>query len=357
MPEFSPEKVREIIEQCVELCPKDSPCEVEIRFNEPMSQHTTFKVGGPADVWLRAHGDSFPAFCAGLIFRARREEIPIFILGGGANIVVSDKGIRGIVLDMGAWEGESGESCAAEGELVLKSGTIIDDAADIAVASGLGGLEFLAGMPGTIGGAVWMNARCYGKEIADALSWVEYIDFSGEEKPRIKRIKIGASPKEAGFDYKKSPFQKMDCLILSAAFKLKKCDKEKSLLEMGKNKQDRQEKGHYLFPCAGSAFKNNRDFGKPTGRIIDELGLKGRQIGGAQIAPFHGNIIVNTGGATAADIHALMDEVAAKVKAATGFILEPEILFVGEFVPKKPPPLWREGFIPSGAPGKGIRSG
>jgi len=326
------EKIREIIGQSIELCPEDSRCEVEVRYNEPMSRHTTFKAGGPADVWLRPHGDSFSAFCAGLIFRARREGIPVFILGGGANIVVCDKGIRGITLDMGAWEGESVWSiCADEGELVLKSGTIIDDAADMAVASGFGGLEFLAGMPGTVGGAVWMNARCNGKEIADVLSWVEYIDFGGEEEPQIKRIKIGDSPVKAGFDYKKSPFQKMDCLILSASFKLIKCDKEKSLLEMEKNRQDRQEKGHYLFPCAGSAFKNNRDFGKPTGQIIDELGLRGCQIGGAQIAPFHGNIIINTGGATSADIRALMDEVAAKVKAATGFILEPEIIYVGDW--------------------------
>jgi UDP-N-acetylmuramate dehydrogenase len=331
MIKISPEKIREIIGQCVELCPEDTRCEVEVLFNEPMSRHTTFKVGGPADIWLRPHGDSFPAFCAELICRARTERIPLFILGGGATIVVSDKGIRGITLDMGAWEGESVWSiCADEGELVLKSGTIIDAAVDIAAASRLGGLEFLAGMPGTVGGAVWMNARCYGKEIADVLSWVEYIDFGGEEEPQIKRITIEA-PVKAGFDYKKSPFQKMDCLILSAAFKLIKCDKEKSLVEMEEKRQDRQEKGHYLFPCAGSAFKNNRDFGKPTGRIIDELGLKGRQIGGAQIAPFHGNIIVNTGSATAADIRALMDEVAAKVKAATGFTLEPEILFVGEY--------------------------
>jgi len=323
------EKIREIIGQCIELSPIDPRCEVDVRFNEPMSLHTTFKTGGPADIWLRPRGDSFPAFCAALIYSLRREGIPVFILGGGANIVVSDKGIRGIVLDMGAWEGESIWSlCATEGELVLKSGTSIDDAADTAVASGLGGLEFLAGMPGTVGGAVWMNARCYGKEIAEVLSWVEIIDFGGEEEPQIKRITIGDSPAKAGFGYKKSPFQKMDCLILSAAFKLEKCDKEKSLVEMEKNRQNRQEKGHYLFPCAGSAFKNNRDFGKPTGQIIDELGLKGFQIGGAQIAPFHGNIVINTGGATAADIRALMDEVAAKVKAATGFILEPEILFI-----------------------------
>ena len=319
-------KTSEIIEQCR----SKTKCEVEIRFNEPMKDHTTFKVGGTADCWLRPDGDGFPAFCTALISRARKEALPVFILGGGANIVVSDNGIRGIVLDMGAWNGHSVWAlCADEEELVLKSGTDIDEASDIAVASGLSGLEFLAGMPGTIGGAVWMNARCYGSEAADVLNWVEIIDFSAcanDGEGEITRLS-----NKKGFGYKLSPFQKMDCLILSAAFKLKKGDKNKILNEMEKNRQDRQDKGHYLFPCAGSAFKNNRDFGKPTGQIIDELGLKGFQIGGAQVAPFHGNIIINTGNATAKDIRALVDEVSAKVKTATGFVLEPEILFVGEW--------------------------
>jgi len=319
-------KVREIVAQCIELVPEDSRCDIEVLFNEPMSHHTTFKVGGPADVWLRPRGENFSALCANLICHARKEQVPVFILGGGANIVVCDKGIRGIVLDTGAWEGRI-ESAR---EFVLKSGTSIDEAANIAAACGLGGLEFLAGMPGTVGGAVWMNARCYGKEIADVLNRADVMDFGGGEEPRIKRITIGDSPERAGFGYKKSPFQKMDCLILSAAFNLTNCDKEKILAEMEKNRNDRREKGHYLFPCAGSAFRNNRDFGKPTGRIIDELGLRGLQIGGAQIAPFHGNIVINTGGATAADIRALMYEAAAKVKSATGYVLEPEVLFVGE---------------------------
>jgi len=325
MPVTRYEKLREIVAQCIELAPADSRCDAEVRFDEPMSHHTTFKVGGPADVWLRPRGGNFPALCANLINHARKEEVPVFILGGGANIVVCDKGIRGIVLDTGAWEGRI-ESAQ---EFVLKSGTGIDEAANIAAASELSGLEFLAGMPGTIGGAVWMNARCYGKEIADVLNWVDIIDFSGQE-PKIKRIVIDDSPEKIGFDYKKSPFQKIDCLILSAAFNLKNCDKEKIIADMEKNRRDRREKGHYLFPCAGSAFKNNRDFGKPTGQIIDELGLRGLQIGGAQIAPFHGNIVINTGGAAAADIRALMDEVAAKVKSATGFVLESEIIFIGE---------------------------
>jgi UDP-N-acetylmuramate dehydrogenase len=333
MPELRHGEIGGIIKQCIEQCPAASRCDVDVRFDEPMSLHTTFKVGGPADVWLRPHGDSFPAFCAALIQRARSRSIPVFILGGGANIVVCDRGIRGITLDMGAWEGESVWTlCAGEGELVLKSGTAIDAAADIAAASGLCGLEFLAGMPGTVGGAVWMNARCYSREVADVLSWVEIIDFGGgEQEPQIKRVTIDGAPQKAGFDYKQSPFQKTDCLILSACFRLKKGDKGEILNEMEKNRQDRDDKGHYLFPCAGSAFKNNRDFGRHTGQIIDGLGLKGLTVGGAQIAPFHGNIVINTGGATAADIRALMDKTAAIVKAETGLTIEPEILFVGEW--------------------------
>jgi len=315
------EKISEIINQCK----SQAKCELEIRYNEPMKEHTTFKVGGTADCWLCPDGDGFPAFCAALISRARKEALPVFLLGSGANIVVSDNGICGIVLDTSAWKGQ----IPCDGEFVLKSGTVIDEAVKIAAVSGLSGLEFLAGMPGSIGGAVWMNARCYGSEIADVLSWVEIIDFSacahgGEGE--VTRIRA-----KEGFGYKLSPFQKMDCLILSAGFKLKSVDKNKIYAEMKKNRQDRQDKGHYLFPCAGSAFKNNRDFGKPTGQIIDELGLKGFQIGGAQVAPFHGNIIINTGNAAAKDIRAIMDEVSAKVKTATGFVLEPEILFVGEW--------------------------
>jgi len=312
----------------IEQCLNDYPCEVEIRYDEPMADHTTFKVGGKADCWIRPDGEGFLSFCIGLLSRAKESGIPVFILGGGANIVVSDKGIRGIVLDMGCWDGESVWSlCTSDDEIVLRSGTSIDEAADTALASGLCGLEFLAGMPGTVGGAVWMNARCYGSEVSDVLSWVEIIEKE-ENDYAIKRIEIN---NKEGFGYKQSPFQKMDCIILSAAFKLKKGDKENILNEMEKNRQDRQDKGHYLFPCAGSAFKNNHAFGKPTGVIIDELGLKGLERGGAQVAQFHGNIIINTGKATANDIRLLTDEIIAKVEKGTGFVLEPEILFVGQW--------------------------
>jgi UDP-N-acetylmuramate dehydrogenase len=311
------EKIVEIIKQCMELF----PCEADICYDDLMSAHTTFKTGGPADCRVCPQGENFPAFSAALLSRAKKEGIPVFLLGGGANIVVSDNGIRGIVLDICAWKGAS----VSGGEVSFNSGTSLDEAAGFAASLGLGGLEFLAGMPGSIGGAVWMNARCYGSEIADVLAWTRIADFSAAE-PRERRVLADRT----AFGYKRSPFQGKDELIISAAFDLKAADKNEIMGKMEENRRDRLEKGHYRFPCAGSAFKNNHEFGKPTGQIIDELGLRGFQIGGAQIAPFHGNIVINTGNATAADIRALMDEVAVRVKVATGFALEPEILFVGQ---------------------------
>ena len=336
-------KIVEIIERCKkENCRAENivgESDVEIRFNEPMSGRTTFKVGGIADCVVTPRGESFVPFCLNLLKYSKEEEVPLFILGGGANIVVSDKGIRGIVLDMSEWKGEYAKPlCENDETLIIKSGTSIDAAANIAAQKSLCGLEFLAGMPGTIGGAVWMNARCYGKEMADVLKQVEIVvneQMTEDSEHRnvceyvVRKVEVENKKILNSFDYKISPFQKMDCLILSAAFNLRKGDKEKILSEMEKNRQDRRDKGHYLFPCAGSAFKNNRIFGKPTGQIIDELGLKGLQIGGARIAPFHGNIIINTGSATASDIRALVDDVTAKVKARAGFELETEILFVG----------------------------
>jgi UDP-N-acetylmuramate dehydrogenase len=309
----------------IESCQTKSPCEMEVRYNEPMSEHCTFKAGGPADCFIRPSGEGFPEFAATLIANARTENIPVFFLGGGANILVADAGIRGIVVDTGDWKGETGHR-QKEGILEFRAGTSLDSAAEIAAEAGLSGLEFLAGMPGSIGGAVWMNARCYGREIADALFETEIIDFSAPQ-PEPQRLPAHRSE----FGYKFSPFQKRDVLILSTAFQLTPGDKDKIRAEMDAHRADREVKGHYRYPSAGSVFKNNPAFGKPSGKIIDELGLCGIRKGGAQVAPWHGNIIINSGGASASDIRALIDEVATQVKAATGFVLETEVLFVGEW--------------------------
>jgi len=312
--------LKEKIERIIKSCLDRNPCDIDIRYGEPMANHCSFKVGGPADCLLRPSGEGFPAFAAALLARARAEGIPLFILGGGANIVLADSGLRGIVLDMGGW---IGKTRLGENRLRFRSGTSLDEAVEVAASARLSGLEFLAGMPGSIGGAVWMNARCYGREISDLLVETEVIDFS-RYVPEIFRLP--ANPKE--FGYKRSPFQSRRMLILSASFKLKPGEAGSIRAEMDGFRRDREDKGHYRFPSAGSVFKNNPAFGKPTGKIIDELGLCGLRIGGAQVAPWHGNMIVNTGDATAADIHALTEELAARVRSATGFNLEPEILFV-----------------------------
>jgi UDP-N-acetylmuramate dehydrogenase len=184
-------------------------------------------------------------------------------------------------------------------------------------------LEFLAGMPGTIGGALWMNARCYGSSVSDVLLETTFLDEGWE-----KRL-LPFRPED--FSYKRSPFQARSVLILSGRFALVPENPEELQKKMAEYRGDRESKGHYRFPSAGSAFKNNRDFGKPTGMIIDELGLRGLRVGNAEVAPWHGNIIINRGAASAWDIRRLTEEVAQRVLNQRGLLLECEILFVGEW--------------------------
>jgi UDP-N-acetylmuramate dehydrogenase len=293
----------------------------EFRFAEAMASHTTFRVGGPADLWVRPDAACFPECAAALLVLAREAGIPVFILGGGANIVVSDRGIRGVVLDTGAWTGW--EFREAAGAVAVRAGTTMDALVDAAAERGRGGLEFLAGMPGTLGGAVWMNARCMERSISDALVRTTILDESGG--------RLVVPYKDGDFSYKKSPFQGRDVLILSAEFKVYVRDAEEIRREAETLRHDREAKGHYCAPSAGSAFRNNRAFGRPTGKIIDELGLRGLSAGGAAVASWHGNLVINTGNASSSDIRALVNMVAEKVHAALGFVLEPEILFVGEW--------------------------
>jgi UDP-N-acetylmuramate dehydrogenase len=302
----------------------------DILYEEPMAGHTTFRVGGPADAWVRPLGDSFPAYAEALLKAARDEGIPVFLLGGGANLAVADRGIRGIVLDSTGWTGWEFEAPgtgvenggAPEIFMRVRSGTPVDEAAEAAAREGWEGLDFLAGMPGTVGGAVWMNARCYEASVSDVLADTEFLSVNSPE--RVYRF-------EGDFSYKKSPFQSRPGIILSTRFRLRRGDIWRLLRNIEERRRDRERKGHFRAPSAGSAFKNNRDFGKPTGKILDELGLRGLTVGGAAIAPWHGNIIINTGNARAADIRALTELAAEKAKAALGIDLEPEILFVGEW--------------------------
>ncbi len=294
----------------------------ELRFDEPLAPHTTFRVGGPADAWFRPSGPAAVESMAKVLRAAAAEGIPTFILGGGANVVVADRGVRGVVVDttglVGCAFGPAGERTVR-----VAAGTSVDAAAEECAGRSAGGLEFLAGMPGSVGGAVWMNARCYGKSISDVLLETEILD----ESFNLVTVPFRAED----FSYKRSPFQSRSALIVAARFRLEDRSEEELRAEMEKYRADRAAKGHYRLPSAGSAFKNDYAFGVPTGKIVDELGLRGLQIGGARVADWHGNIIVNTGNAAAADIRALVEEVALRVREAKGLVLESEILFVGDW--------------------------
>jgi UDP-N-acetylmuramate dehydrogenase len=283
---------------------------------EPMRAHTSFRLGGPADLYL-APVDLEDLATA--LEALRREGVRAFLLGGGTNLLVADRGIRGAVLDLSGIRGLE----AGAATVTALCGTPMDDAARFARDRGLSGLAFAASLPGTVGGAVWMNARCYEREVADVLESVETLDAG--LALRSRRVE----PDEWG--YKRSPFQSTDDVIVRAVFRLAAGDPAAIEAEMRRHRLDREAKGHFRHPCAGSVFKNDRSFGRPTGRLIDELGLKGLAIGGAQVAPFHGNIIVNLGGATAADVRALIERVEREVADRLGLRLEREVILAGDW--------------------------
>jgi UDP-N-acetylmuramate dehydrogenase len=283
---------------------------------EPMSGHTSFRLGGPADLYVVP---ADPEDLAAVLSTLRGEGVPVFLLGGGTNLLVSDRGIRGAVVDL---TGISGLA-AGSGTVSALCGTPMDDAAGFARERGLSGLEFAASLPGTVGGAVWMNARCYGREVADVLESVESLD----DKLVLRRRAVEPS----AWGYKRSPFQSAAEVIVRAVFRLAPGDPRSIDGEMQRHREDRIAKGHFLHPCAGSVFKNDPSFGAPTGKLIDELGLKGLTVGEAQVAPYHGNIIVNLGRATAADVRALIERLEREVADKLGLRLEREVVLAGDW--------------------------
>jgi len=294
------------------------PCPAS--YNEPMSRHTAFRIGGPADVFVTPRSTEELAAAYKLL---NEQEVPAFILGAGANILVADRGIRGAVIDMSGLQGCTLSQTGRVGILNAWAGTPISDASTHALDHGLSGLEFIYSMPGSVGGSVWMNARCYGRSISEVLSRVEVLNAEGT----ITDLEVDREQ----FSYKRSPFQHLRSLILRASFYLTPGDRKQMEERMVSIKQDREEKGHFLHPCAGSIFKNNRAFGRPTGMLIDSLRLKGASIGDARVSKLHGNIIVNAGNARGEDVLELILLLETKVREAFGFELEREILLVGQW--------------------------
>lgn len=288
----------------------------EVLADEPLASHTTFRVGGPADLFARPAN---AADVAALLEMARAERIPWFVLGGGSNILVADRGVRGLVIDATSLGGIERDGPS----IVCGSGAAMSDVSAAAADAGLGGLDFIYSMPGSVGGAVWMNARCYDGEIFDVLESVELVTPDGRIDTYL--------PDPAHFGYKRSPFMEWASIMTRVRFRLEPAERSELWRRMRDHEADRRSKGHFAAPCAGSVFKNNRVFGAPSGRIIDSIGMRGTQIGGARISDLHANIIINTGDATAADIRALIELVHERVLAELGFNLEREVLYVGDW--------------------------
>jgi UDP-N-acetylmuramate dehydrogenase len=318
-----------------------------LRENEPMSLHTTLKTGGPADMYAEPAN---PEELTRLVAGARQADIPVFILGGGANLLVADKGVRGLVVSTRAlrectvWEAGNGAARLIAGNalpqarppltgmaggyyLRAEAGLPISEAAIEAAGAGMEGLAFIYAMPGSAGGAVRMNARCYGVSVSDALEKVIFLD----ENLQVREEGRENADFMAGFGCKTSPFQAGGKIILEAVFRLCPGVKEEIREKMRRIEKDRQEKGHFLAPSAGSVFKNNRAFGSPSGIILDRLGFRGFALGGARVSPLHANIIINSGNATSSDIRRLIETMQEKTAAETGFQLEPEIVYAGEW--------------------------
>lgn len=293
-----------------------------VLFDEPMSKHTTFKIGGTVPVFFEPENlDSLLVLLSAL----NLEKINYFILGGGSNIVFCDSGFEGVVLSLLKINTISFLASSEENDVLVsaEAGATMASFVNFCAENGFSGAEKFAGLPGTLGGALFMNARCFDLSISELFVEAYYIDLNDyTEQHKI------FSPSD--WDYKVSPFQNTNTLILSATFRLKKNEKSKEAIKSENKKyiEERKSKGHFNFPSAGSVFRNNREFGAPSGKIIDECGLRGKQIGMAQIAPFHGNFIINLGGATQKDVKALVEFTVKEVKEKTGFCLQPEIIFV-----------------------------
>lgn len=295
--------------------------------NAEMSRRFSFKVGGKTPLLIEPLTED--ALLKALTI-LEAEKIPYFILGGGTNIVFSDNGFDGVVIS--TVKLNRIEQLAADGDDVIlkcQCGVLMNTLVNYAVKYSLTGLEEFCGLPGTCGGAGYMNARCFNKEISDVVGTITYFDKNSSKNDGSGGIfeKKTLSYDKSLWQYKISPFTGTDKVIVSVEFCVRKTSDSSIQQKASEFMKERVEKGHFKFPCAGSVFKNNHAFGKPTGQIVDELGLKGHSIGGAQIAPWHGNIIINRENATSKDIKELVEFVKEQVKEKTGFELEEEILF------------------------------
>jgi len=284
-----------------------------VLINEPMKNHTSFRTGGNADFFIQPQNDED---IKNVIRFLRTEGIKYYIFGNGSNMLVSDRGIEGAVIKIGAaFSDIKVDGCS----MIIGSGALLSSAAGVALNNSLKGFEFASGIPGSFGGAVFMNAGAYGPEIKDVIEWVKVIDNNLETKILYKD--------ELGLGYRTSIFQRNDYIILEGAIKLEKGNKEEISALMSDLNARRRDKQPVNFASAGSAFK--RPEGYFAGKLIEDCGLKGRGVGSAKVSEKHAGFVINTGNATTDEILSVMEICKKEVKEKFGVELEAEVRFVG----------------------------
>lgn len=301
-----------ISEAVVQALKKFVP-EEDIHLREPMADHTTFRIGGPADCFVQIGSKEQLVRVQGYLMKVG---LPFFILGNGSNLLVSDRGYRGIVLQIG----QKMSRIEVDGNVITaQAGALLAQVARTALEHSLTGLEFASGIPGTIGGGVVMNAGAYGGELSGVVTRVSVVNGEGEcmelDNPSME------------FGYRTSVIRDNPFTVTEVALKLAEGDREEIRAKMEELSARRREKQPLEYPSAGSAFK--RPQGYFAGKLIMDAGLRGFRIGGARVSEKHCGFIVNTGSATAEDVRDVMGEVRERVKERFHVELEPEILFLG----------------------------
>jgi UDP-N-acetylmuramate dehydrogenase len=284
--------------------------------NVPLADKTSFRIGGPARFY--AEPATIREITA-LVQWARRNNQPLCVLGRGTNILISDEGWNGLVLNLSVnfsksrWRGNS---------VTAQAGALLHTLVMQSIRKGLKGIERLAGIPGTVGGAAIMNAGAFDQEISSCIEWVRFLSLPGGPVCRL-------SARELCYGYRRSALQSLPALVLSVHCRFSKgtpgelASAARNILEC------RREKQPLDLPNCGSVFK--RPEGRYAGKLIEQAGLKGHRTGDAQISPRHANFIVNLGAATAADVRRLIAHVQKRVYENSGVLLEPEVLFIGDF--------------------------
>lgn len=287
-----------------------------IEVDEPMSKHTTFRVGGLADYYLTPHSLDELVKVRQI---CKENKLPYFIIGNGSNLLVSDNGYRGAVIQL--YRNMSDIVVEDETRIRAKAGAMLSAIAKTALKNRLTNMEFASGIPGTLGGAVTMNAGAYGGEMKDILVSVTVLDHEDQ----IRCLSVD----ELDLGYRTSVIKKEGYIVLEAVLELEKGEPAKIQALMNEFKEKRVTKQPLEFPSAGSTFK--RPEGYFAGKLIMDAGLAGYQVGGAKVSEKHCGFVVNAGGATAADVYQLICDVQAKVKEQFDVTLEPEVKLLGEF--------------------------